>query len=91
MVALLQARLAPDVCRDLVLAGARLPAEAALAGRVVDELVDAQGLLERAVARAEGLADKDRRTWGRMKQRLYGGVADALEAVVAGDQSRGAP
>jgi enoyl-CoA hydratase/carnithine racemase len=91
MVALLQARLAPDVCRDLVLGGERLAAEGARARRVVDELADPDDLLERALALARSLADKDRRTWGRMKQRLYGEVAEALEAAPAVDQSRGSP
>jgi enoyl-CoA hydratase/carnithine racemase len=92
MMALLQARLAPDVCRDLVLAGEKLRAERAREARVVDELADPAELLERAIARADALARKDRRTWGRMKARLYGSVADALDPPAGdADQSRGSP
>jgi enoyl-CoA hydratase/carnithine racemase len=91
MLALLQARLAPDVCRDLALAGARLGAQAACARRVVDEVAEPASLLGRALDRAQTLAGKDRRTWGRMKRRLYGEVADALEGSAEGGQSRGSP
>lgn len=93
MMALLQARLAPDVCRDLVLSGERLSAQGARDARVVDEVAEPAALLERAIARAEALAEKDRRTWARMKSRLYGRVADALDPPDPQDppQSRGSP
>jgi enoyl-CoA hydratase/carnithine racemase len=92
MTALLQARLAPDVCRDLVLSGERLSGQGARAARVVDEIAEPEVLLERAIARADALAQKDRRTWGRMKERLYGAVADALDPPsFEVDQSRGSP
>lgn len=80
MVALLQARLAPGVCRDLVLGGTRLSAVVACEARVVDGLAPAEALLGAALERARALSGKHRRTWGRMKQRLYGAVADALES-----------
>lgn len=71
-------RLRPDVLRDVVLGGERLDGPAALARGVVDEVAPADALLGRAVVRAEALAHKDRRTFSRMKQRLYGEVASAL-------------
>jgi len=58
----------------------RLSAERALEARVVDELAASEALLEGALVRAEALASKDRRTYGRMKARLQAEVVEALEA-----------
>jgi enoyl-CoA hydratase/carnithine racemase len=92
MLALLRLRLREDVLRDMVLGGERLGPEQALARGVVDETPAAEDLLPRALARAERLATKDRRTFARMKQRLYGAVAEQLLAGSAPvSQSRGGP
>jgi enoyl-CoA hydratase/carnithine racemase len=71
MIALLERRLAPEVCRDLVLGGAKIPGEGACARRVVDEAVAADAVVERAIARVTDLV---------AKQRLYGDVAEALRS-----------
>jgi enoyl-CoA hydratase/carnithine racemase len=81
MMALLASRLAPDVCRDLVLSGERVGGVAAREARIVDESTTAGRLLPRAIERAEALARKDRCTYGRMKERLWGAVAAALDSA----------
>lgn len=92
MVALLEAKLAPAVLRDVVLAGVRLCSSEACDARVVDALAPGDALVAQAVRRAAALAEKDRATYGRMKQRLWSGVANALEADgAAAAQSRGGP
>jgi|SRR5262245_4363279 len=71
MSALIQGKLDPSVCRDLMFSGRRIGGSEALALRVVDEAADAEQVLPRAVARAEALASKERTTYGAIKQRLY--------------------
>lgn len=78
MLALLRARLAPSVLRDLALSGARLGGREAAAAGVVDAALPEADLLPQALERADALARKDRRTLARMKERLYGEVAAAL-------------
>jgi enoyl-CoA hydratase/carnithine racemase len=78
MVALLAARLAPTVLRDLALSGERLGGRDASARGVVDLALPETELLPRALERADELARKDRRTVAKMKERLYGEVASAL-------------
>jgi enoyl-CoA hydratase/carnithine racemase len=78
MTALLRAKLAPGVLRDLVLGGARLGGREAAAAGVVDAALPEKDLLPHALERADLLARKDRRTYARMKERLYGEVAAAL-------------
>jgi len=78
MLALLRARLAPAVLRDLALGGAKLGGREALDAGVVDAALPEVELLPRAMERADELARKDRRTFARMKQDLYGEVAKAL-------------
>lgn len=78
MLALLRARMAPPVLRDVVLSGARLGGREALDAGVVDAALPEVELLPRALERADELARKDRRTFARMKQDLYGEIAKAL-------------
>lgn len=78
MIDLLRLRLAEDTLRDMVLGGTRLTGGEALERGFVDEAVAGERLLGRAIERAEALSTKDRRTFGRMKQRLYGAVAKKL-------------
>jgi Delta3-Delta2-enoyl-CoA isomerase len=81
MRALIQAKLDPGVCRELMLSGRRVGGSEALALRVVDEVADADQLVTRAVARAEALASKDRATYGAIKRGMY---ADAIQLLEAG-------
>jgi enoyl-CoA hydratase/carnithine racemase len=80
MAALLRARLAPAVLRDLALSGARLGGREAAAAGVVDAALPESELLPRTLERADELARKDRQTLARMKERLYGEVVAALRA-----------
>ena len=76
--ALVRAKLEPNVSRELMLTGRRIGGTDAVALRVVDEAVDADQLLARAIARAESLAAKDRGTYGLIKQGMY---ADAIRLL----------
>jgi enoyl-CoA hydratase/carnithine racemase len=78
MLALLRARLAPAVLRDLTLTGAKLGGREALDAGVVDAALPEAELLPRALERADELARKDARTLARTKQRLYGEVSEQL-------------
>jgi enoyl-CoA hydratase/carnithine racemase len=80
MLALLAARLAPAVLRDVALTGERLGGRDACACGVVDLALPEEELLPRARERADELARKDRRTVAKMKERMYGPVAAALRA-----------
>ena len=80
MVALLRARLAPAVLRDLALTGPKLGGRDAHAAGIVDATYTESDLLPRTLERADALARKDRDTVAKMKQRLYGDVAAALRA-----------
>ena len=80
MLALVAARLAPAVLRDLVLTGEKLGGRDACARGVVDLALSEAELIPRALEQAELLARKDRRTVAKMKERLYGEVAAALRA-----------
>ena len=81
MMALNQAKLDAGVGRDLMLTGRRIGGTEALALRVVDEAVEPDQLLRRAVARAEELAGKDRATYGAIKRGMY---ARAIELLATG-------
>lgn len=71
MRALIQAKLDPSVCHDLMLTGRRIGGGEAAALRVVDETADADQVLARAVARAESLAGKERATYGAIRRAMY--------------------
>ncbi len=82
MMALNQAKLDPAVARDLMLTGRRIGGSEAVALRVVDEAVDVEQLLARAIAHAEQLAGKNRATYGAIKRAMY---ARAIELLDAGE------
>jgi enoyl-CoA hydratase/carnithine racemase len=81
MAALLRARLPAAVLRDLALSGAKLGGREAAAAGVVDAALPETELLPRTLERADALSRKDRRTFARMKERLYGDVAAALTSA----------
>jgi enoyl-CoA hydratase/carnithine racemase len=78
MLALLRAKLAPALLRDLVLSGAKLGGREAAAAGAVDAALPEPELLPRALERADELARKDRKTFAKMKERMYGEIASAL-------------
>ncbi|MGH7786381.1 MAG: enoyl-CoA hydratase-related protein [Candidatus Binatia bacterium] len=84
MSAMIIAKLDPPVSRDLMLTGRRLGGQEAAALRVVDEAVDADQVLPRAIERAAALADKDRATYQAIKRRMYAEAIGLLEAGAVG-------
>lgn len=80
MQALIQTKLDPSVSRELMLTGRRIGGTEAVALRVVDETADADQLLARAITRAQGLAEKDRATYGAIKRGLCAQAIRLLEA-----------
>jgi len=81
MAAVIQAKLAPAVCTDLMLTGRRVGGTEAAALGVVDETAGAEDLLARAVARAHALAGKAGATYGAIKRVMY---APALQLTFEG-------
>jgi enoyl-CoA hydratase/carnithine racemase len=78
LTALVRARLVPQVAHVALTTGRRWGGAEALAAGIVDEVADADGVLERALALAGALADKDPATLGAIKAELYGDVLAAL-------------
>jgi enoyl-CoA hydratase/carnithine racemase len=79
MSALIRAKLDPAVSNDLMLTGRRIGGSEASSLRVVDETAEAEQVLARAVARAEGLASKDRATYGAIKRGMHASVMQLFE------------
>lgn len=75
MIALLQARMTPQVAHRAILGAERFDAASALAAQLVDETQDLDGLIGRAVALAGERAGHDRETVVALKRGIY---ADAL-------------
>lgn len=80
-LAVVRAELAPGSARRLVLGGELVDAEAALSLGLVDELADADAVLDRAIAVAHELAALPAATYEIVKGQLRG--AD-LEAIATG-------
>jgi enoyl-CoA hydratase/carnithine racemase len=81
MMALLQAKLQPDVLSDALLTGRRIGGGEAAELAIVDASWPADELLDRAVGCVEPLADKDRATYSALKRGLY---RHALEVIARG-------
>jgi len=75
MMALLKAKLRPDVLRDAVLSGHRYTGPEAVAAGLVDEACSLETLRERTAARLAPLAAKSRGTFAKFKWDLYGDLA----------------
>jgi enoyl-CoA hydratase/carnithine racemase len=82
MSALLQVRLPGPVVQEALLTGRRYSAPEALAGGLVHEIAPENEVLERALALAGSLADKDSATVGALKQGLFAPALAALEAAL---------
>ena len=83
MTALIKSRLSPAAARDAILTGARIGGAEAVQRGIVDDAVAMEDVLPRAVARAAGLAGKDRAIYGTLKRGLYADVRVALTGGVA--------
>ncbi len=68
----------PDICRDLLLTGARLGGTAAKKAGIVDEAVAADEVLPQAISRAASLAGKDRWIYRKLKETMYSQLISLL-------------
>lgn len=76
MMAIIQAKLHPQVCRTAVLTGYRYPGPEALSAGIVDALATEEELLKVAVAQAAEVATKERGIFHSCKKTLFGHVAE---------------
>ncbi|MEZ5136029.1 MAG: enoyl-CoA hydratase/isomerase family protein [Acidimicrobiales bacterium] len=77
MYEVVAARLPSTATQEAMLTGRRYTAEEALAAGIVDEVAPEDEVLERAIARAQAVATKDRSVIARHKQLLFGDAAAA--------------
>lgn len=75
---LVKARLAPQTAHEAITAGRRYTAPEAAAERIVDAVVPADDVVEKAVSMARELSTKPPGAYGTIKARLYGDVAASL-------------
>jgi enoyl-CoA hydratase/carnithine racemase len=78
MTALIAARLSSRAAHDAMITGRRYGGGDAVAAGIVDEAVDFEQVLPRAIERAGALAGKDPTTMATIKQRLYVNAIAAL-------------
>lgn len=83
MAALLQGRLSKATAHTAMTTGRRYGGDEALAAGIVDEAAGEGEVLERAVARAQGLVDKRGDTLAAIKQVMYAPAVTALADVSA--------
>jgi enoyl-CoA hydratase/carnithine racemase len=83
MNALIGARLSPPAAHQAMVLAHRYTGPEALAAGIVAELAPEEQVLERAVARAEGLAGKPRHAVAAIKRRLYAGALESLAAAAS--------
>lgn len=91
MSALVAARLGAQTAHQAMVFGRRYGGGDALKAGIVDEILPADEILDRAIATAAELAGKDRTTLRAIKQGLYGPVIAALRNVAANAELRGFP
>ena len=85
MTALIKSRFTPQTFRDTILTGVRLGGTEAQQRGIVDEAVAAAEVLPRALARAAGMAGKNRSTYGALKHGMYADVFSVLDAATLGE------
>jgi enoyl-CoA hydratase len=76
--------LRPEIARRLVLFGQNMTARAGLAAGLFDEMVEADELLERALAAAGQFAALPQAAFAASKRQLRTGAYEAIEAALAG-------
>ena len=84
-LAIVRAELAPAAARRLVLGAELLDADRALELGLVDELAEADAVLERALEVSRQLAALPTATYEAVKRQLRGGVAAAMRAEAERD------
>lgn len=83
MAQLVQAKLTASAAYEVMLTGRRFSAEEALAAGFINEAVPDEQVLAAAIARAQALSSKDRKTVATIKQRMYPGVIESLGEEVS--------
>ena len=78
MSALIAARLSAQVAHEAMTTGRRYGGHDAAAADIVEDAVDADRVLERAIEQASALASKNPDTLGAIKRRLYAATLAAL-------------
>jgi len=81
-MAIVRAELTPESARVLALGGELIGPEAAREVRLVDELRDADDVLDRAIEVATDYAALPREAYARVKDQLRGGTIRAMRKVV---------
>jgi len=76
--------LRPDVARRLVLFGQNMASAAAVEAGVFDEAVDGDGLLQRALAKADEFVALPQSAFARSKRHLRSRAYEAIESAIAG-------
>lgn len=82
MAALVQARLAPQVARDVMLTGRRYGGPEACEAGIVDDARPAAEVMSTAIERAGELTGKDRGTVGTIKRTMFSRELELLRAEV---------
>jgi enoyl-CoA hydratase/carnithine racemase len=83
---IVRARLTPQVCRDLVFSGRVVLPHDAVALALVDEVVEANGLLERALGHAERLTRIPAPTFALTKRALARSILERAERAASDDR-----
>ncbi len=78
MNALITARLSPRIAHEAMTTGRSYGGHDAARAGIVEEVIDAEHLLDRALEIASALAPKDPATLGTIKQRLYASTLSSL-------------
>ncbi len=85
MTAILQAKIEARVLHGILLTGERFGGRECVERGIVDEAVDGEQVLARAIARADSLAGKSREIYASLKRSLYGPALSILnEAKLPG-------
>jgi enoyl-CoA hydratase len=83
-IEIVRQELRPEIVRKLVLFAQNISGAAALEAGVFDEMVDPEGLMERAVAKAAEFAALPMAVFAKTKQQLRGRVSGMIEAAIGG-------
>jgi enoyl-CoA hydratase len=83
---IVRARLTPQVFRDLVFSGRVVLPHDAVALALVDDVVEANSLLDRAVRHAERLTRIPATTFALTKRELAGSILERVERAAANDR-----
>jgi enoyl-CoA hydratase len=89
-IGVVKAELAPGIARRLVLGAELIESATARQWGVLDELLPAERVLERALEVARELAELPPRAYAEVKRQLRGAALDAIEAAVEKDPMGGA-